>query len=125
TRGSSDLVLAGTLGRDPGRKGGLSRTAPEHKVPSYHYRAVKLGVALRKAARPADFAATKIGCWLSDIVGIPINEENQPVMLVVLDLLAAESVEGVNGYPVESASEDASAHANDYAGEYATTPAAA
>lgn len=90
------VVLAGTLGRDSSRKGGLSRIAAEHKVPSYHYRAVKLGVALRKTARPADFAATKIGRWLSDVVGIAINEENQPVMLVVLDLLAAESVQGVN-----------------------------
>lgn len=110
------VVLAGTLGRDSGRKGGLSRIAAEHKVPSYHYRAVKLGVALRKTARPADFAATKIGCWLSDVVGIPINEENQPVMLVVLDLLAAESVESVNGYAGERA---ASGYENDYAKEHA------
>lgn len=107
------VVLAGTLGRDSGRKGGLSRIAADHKVPSYHYRAVKLGVALRKTVRPADFAATKIGCWLTDIVGIAISVEHQPVMLVVLDLLAAESVDGVNGYPFE------------HAGEYPATPAAA
>jgi hypothetical protein len=107
------VVLAGTLGRDSGRKGGLSRIAADHKVPSYHYRAVKLGVALRKTARPADFAATKIGCWLTDAVGIAISVEHRPVMLVVLDLLAAESVDGVNGYAFE------------HAGEYPATPAAA
>lgn len=87
------VVLAGTLGRSASRKGGLSGIAAEHKVPSYHYRAVKLGVTLRKTARPADFAATKIGCWLSDVVGIAINEENRTAMLVVLNLLAAESTD--------------------------------
>jgi hypothetical protein len=85
------VVLAGTLGRCSGRKGGLCGIAAEHRVPSYHYRAVKLGVTLKKTARPADFAATKIGHWLSDVVGIAITEENRTAMLVVLNLLAAES----------------------------------
>jgi len=85
------VVLAGTLGSCSGRKGGLCGIAAEHRVPSYHYRAVKLGVTLKKAARPADFAATKIGHWLSDVVGIAISEENRTAMLVALNVLAAEA----------------------------------
>jgi hypothetical protein len=87
------IVLAGSLGRCSGLKGGLSGIAMRHRIPSYHYRAVKLGVALKKSARPADFAATRIGRWLSDVVGITIALENQAAILVVLNLLGAESSE--------------------------------
>lgn len=87
------VVLAGSLGWCSGWKGGLSGIAARHHVPSYHYRAVKLGVTLKKSARPADFAATKIGQWLSDVVGIEIEAENWNAILLVLNLLGAESNE--------------------------------
>ncbi|WP_341317032.1 hypothetical protein WN982_37605 [Paraburkholderia sp. IMGN_8] len=90
------IVLAGSLGRCSGLKGGLSGIAASHRVPSYHYRAVKLGVTLKKSARPGDFAATKIGRWLSDVVGIAIAIENQAVILLVLSLLGAESSERIS-----------------------------
>jgi hypothetical protein len=87
------IVLAGSLGRCSGLRGGLSGVATRHRIPSYHYRAVKLGVTLKKSARPADFAATKIGRWLENVLGIAIALENQAAILVVLSLLGAESSE--------------------------------
>jgi hypothetical protein len=87
------VVLAGSLGWCSGCKGGLSGIAERHRVPSYHYRAVKLGVTLKKSARPADFAETKIGRWLSEVVGIKIATENRTVILLILNLLGAESSE--------------------------------
>jgi hypothetical protein len=87
------IVLAGSLGWCSGQKGGLSGIAAQHRVPSYHYRAAKLGVTLKKSARPADFAVTKIGRWLSEEVGIPISADDSNAILLVLNLLAAESSE--------------------------------
>ncbi|CAH2804683.1 MAG: Adenylosuccinate lyase (EC [uncultured Paraburkholderia sp.] len=39
-------------------------------VPSYHYRAVKLGVTMKKTAGADEFSNTKIGRWLTDVLGI-------------------------------------------------------
>jgi hypothetical protein len=85
------LVLAGTLGWCSGGKGGLFGIASRHHIPSYHYRAMKLGVTLKKSARCEDFAATKIGRWLSDVLGVAINADNQAAILIALNLLAVES----------------------------------
>ncbi|SAK51289.1 hypothetical protein [Caballeronia ptereochthonis] len=85
------LVLAGTLGWCSGGKGGLFGIASRHHIPSYHYRAVKLGVTLKKCAQSEDFAATKIGRWISGALGIAISADNQAAILLVLNLLAVES----------------------------------
>jgi hypothetical protein len=85
------LVLAGTLGWCSGGKGGLFGIATRHHIPSYHYRAVRLGVTLKKSAQSADFAATKIGRWIGGVLGISISAENQAAILLVLNLLAVES----------------------------------
>jgi hypothetical protein len=85
------IVLAGSLGWCSECKGGLSAVAAQHRVPSYHYRAVKLGVTMKKTANAVDFSNTKIGCWLSDELGIGIHPDNRAAILVALNLLAAES----------------------------------
>jgi hypothetical protein len=85
------LVLSGTLGEAAGTKGGLFGIAAQHRIPSYHYRAVKLGVTLKKSAQSEDFAPTKIGRWISSILGIEICLDNQDAILIVLNLLAVES----------------------------------
>jgi hypothetical protein len=85
------LVLAGTLGWCSGGKGGLFGIASRHHIPSYHYRAVKLGVTLKKSAHSEDFAQTKIGRWICGVLGIAISADNQNAILLVLSLLAAES----------------------------------
>ena len=85
------LVLAGTLGWCSGDKGGLFGIAARHHIPSYHYRAVKLGVTLKKSAQSRDFATTKIGRWIDDTLGIEISADNQVAILLVLNLLALES----------------------------------
>jgi hypothetical protein len=85
------IVLAGTLGACAGAKGGLSAVAAHYGVPSYHYRAVKLGVTLKKTAERSDFSSTLIGRWLTDELGITIEFENRRAILIALNLLAAES----------------------------------
>ncbi|WP_175942757.1 hypothetical protein [Caballeronia sp. BCC1704] len=85
------LVLAGTFGWRSRDKGGLCGIASRHHIPSYHYRALKLGVTLKKRAQSEDFAATKIGRWIGGTLGIEISAENQPAILLVLNLLALES----------------------------------
>ncbi len=85
------LLLEGTLGSMAGHKGGLSRVAATHKIASYHYRAGKLGVTLRKDAVPADFEVTRIGRWVRTDLGIEIGEENQTAILIVFGILARES----------------------------------
>ncbi|MGV2292901.1 hypothetical protein AAHK20_29630 [Trinickia sp. YCB016] len=89
------IVLAGSLGWGSESKGGLSRIAAQHRVPSYHYRAVKLGVTMKKTAQADDFSNTKIGRWLVDELGIEIHVENREVILVALSLLAVEASECV------------------------------
>ncbi|TKC92413.1 hypothetical protein FAZ69_01675 [Trinickia terrae] len=85
------VVLAGSLGWGSETKGGLSRIAAQHRVPSYHYRAVKLGVTMKKTAQADDFSNTKIGRWLVDALGIDIHIENREAILVALNLLAVEA----------------------------------
>jgi hypothetical protein len=85
------IVLAGALGWCSECKGGLAAVAARHRVPSYHYRAVKLGVTMKKTADADDFSSTKIGRWLSGTLGIEIDIENRTAMLVALNLLAVES----------------------------------
>ena len=87
------VILGGSLGWCSGRKGGLSGVAAMHRVSSHHYRAVKLGVTVRKTATSADFAQSKIGRWLSDKLGIAISVDNRAAILIVLNLLAEESNE--------------------------------
>jgi hypothetical protein len=46
---------------------------------------------MKKTANAADFSNTKIGRWLSDVLGIEIALDNRDAILVALNLLAAES----------------------------------
>ncbi|GJH16476.1 hypothetical protein CBA19CS22_08060 [Caballeronia novacaledonica] len=87
------LILAGSLGASSERKGGLKGVAEQYDVPSYHYRARKLGVTMKKDATPACFAATKIGRWMVQTLGIEITPENRDAILIVLNLLALEAHE--------------------------------
>lgn len=85
------IILAGSLGSAHKCKGGLKAVANANNVPSYHYRARKLGVTMKKDDTPDDFAATKVGCWIHDVLGIAIVPENSEVILIVLNLLALEA----------------------------------
>ncbi|WP_250454453.1 hypothetical protein [Caballeronia sp. ATUFL_M2_KS44] len=85
------IVLAGSLGSIRERGGGLRGVADAYDVPSYHYRARKLGVTMKKSATPEDFAGTLIGHWIAGTLRIEISEDNRAAILVVLSLLAMES----------------------------------
>ncbi|WP_175942826.1 hypothetical protein [Caballeronia sp. BCC1704] len=91
--GPDRLLLAGSLGASSESKGGLKGLADRYDVPSYHYRARKLGVTMKKDATPACFAATKIGRWIHQTLGIEITPENRDAILIVLNLLGLEAHE--------------------------------
>ncbi|SAL32652.1 hypothetical protein AWB67_01327 [Caballeronia terrestris] len=84
------VILSATLGANRGCKGGLRSVASEHEIPSYHYRARKLGVTKKKTETPAGFGTTKIGGWLATTLGIALTFENRDAILIALNLLALE-----------------------------------
>ncbi|MEM5342197.1 hypothetical protein [Paraburkholderia azotifigens] len=85
------LLLAGTLGWLSNEQGGLSQIAARYQIASYHYRARKLGVTLKKGSLPADFASTSIGEWITRTLGIDIAAENRVAILIVLGILSEQS----------------------------------
>lgn len=85
------MLLAGSLGWLSNQKGGLSQVAARYGIASYHYRARKLGVTLKKNSIPADFARTEIGQWIVDRLGIDITPGNRIAILLVLGILSAQS----------------------------------
>ncbi|WP_345252088.1 hypothetical protein [Pigmentiphaga soli] len=85
------LLLAGGLGQSVDDRGGLSQLAARHRIASYHYRAGKLGIVLKKGALPAAFARTRIGVWMSDTLGIEVRSENRQAILFALGILAAQA----------------------------------
>lgn len=87
------LLLAGGLGHLADDKGGLSQVAARHRIASYHYRAGKLGIVLKKGAVPAAFAQTRIGVWIGQTLGIAIQSDNRQAIQVVLGLLAVAACE--------------------------------
>lgn len=85
------LLLAGSLGWLSNEKGGLSGIAARYGIASYHYRARKLGVTLRKDSMPSDFARTGIGQWIEHTLSIPIAADNRLAILAVLGILSEQS----------------------------------
>lgn len=85
------LLLSGGLGRWSENRGGLSQLAARHRIASYHYRAGKLGIVLKKGALPAAFATTRIGSWISNILGIEICHENRRAILFAISILADQA----------------------------------
>jgi hypothetical protein len=85
------MLLAGSLGWLSNKKGGLSQIAARYGIASYHYRARKLGVTLKKRSIPADFARTGIGQWIEGGLGIDIVPGNRIAILLVLGILSAQS----------------------------------
>lgn len=90
---ADQLVLAGSLGWLSDSKGGLSEVAARYRIASYHYRAGKLGVTLRKNAKPIDFARTALGRWIEQTLGIDIVPDNRAAILAALGILSAQSQE--------------------------------
>jgi len=46
---------------------------------------------MKKTATADDFSNTKIGRWLTEVLGIEIDVDNRSAILLALNLLAAES----------------------------------
>lgn len=53
----------------------LSALAKRHRIASHHYRAGKLGIALKKGDLPINWEGTLIGRWIKHTLGIPIHPD--------------------------------------------------
>jgi hypothetical protein len=85
------LLLAGSLGSLSNEQGGLAGIAGRYGIASYHYRARKLGITVKKGSFPIDFAATSIGQWIEGALGIDIDLENRLAILRALGILSEQS----------------------------------
>lgn len=77
---------------------------PDSKVPlkqlkksrnigsSYHYKAHKLGITLRKTDTPADYAQTRIGRWLTATLHLQPLAEHQAEVLTAFKILCLEAL---------------------------------
>jgi hypothetical protein len=88
---SERVLLAGSFGPLHDAMGALSKVAQDFGIASYHYRAARLGITVKKGCCAHNFARTRIGRWITHTLDIPIAAENRAALLVVLNLLAAES----------------------------------
>jgi hypothetical protein len=88
---SDRLLLAGSLGWLSNEQGGLAGIAGRYGIASYHYRARKLGITVKKGSFPVDFAATTIGQWIESTLGIDITLENRVAILLALGILSEQS----------------------------------
>lgn len=70
----------------------LSKLARESAIASYHYKARKLGITLRKTDTPADYAATRIGAWLTGPLGLTPLAEHQHEVLTAFRILCLEAL---------------------------------
>ncbi len=71
--------------------GGMSAVASRHRIASYHYRAGKLGLVLRKDKLPKGYATTAIGQWIEKILKVEIKAENTEFVRVVFNILCSET----------------------------------
>lgn len=73
----------------------LYKLAKEHKIPSYHMRAVKLGITGPKKigadAALESFRLSYLGQWLASL-GIPVDPEHQLEMSLALKILCLEAL---------------------------------
>jgi hypothetical protein len=70
----------------------LSNLAKRFRVPSYHYKAKKLGITREKGQTEAGYEKTQIGAWLADSLGLPLHPDAHDVILAALKILCFVSL---------------------------------
>lgn len=65
----------------------LSNLAKRFRVPSYHYKAKKLGITREKGECELGYDKTAIGRWLSHSLGIELDREHSEAILAALKIL--------------------------------------
>lgn len=71
--------------------GGMSAVASRHRIASYHYRAGKLGLVLKKDKLPKDYGNTAIGQWIEKVLKVEIAAENTEFVRIVFNILCSET----------------------------------
>lgn len=70
----------------------LSNLAKRFRVPSYHYKAKKLGITREKGDCEAGYENTAIGRWLNQALKIPLTDEYRQEILAALKILCLVSL---------------------------------
>jgi hypothetical protein len=70
----------------------LYKLAEQYRIPSYHYRALQLGITRKKGEFDKDYGSTLIGQWLSKELGLELSAAN-PALLAALKILCLESLQ--------------------------------
>ncbi len=81
------LLLCESFGKEA--EGGLSAVAARHAIPSYHYRAGRLGLVHKRQNVCSHYARTQMGQWIEKKLGIPIQADNMRVILLVFKMLGS------------------------------------
>ena len=69
----------------------LYKLAERLRIPSYHYRALQLGITRKKGEFGDDYEATQIGHWLGKELGLELTAN--PAVLTALKILCLESLQ--------------------------------
>ncbi len=69
----------------------LYKLAERFRIPSYHYRALQLGITRKKGELADDYESTQIGSWLAKELGLDISNGN-PAVHTALKILCYESL---------------------------------
>lgn len=70
----------------------LSKVAKSRQIAAYHHRARKLGITLRKADTPADYARSQLGRWLTETLHLQPLAEHQAEVLTAFNILCLEAL---------------------------------
>jgi len=68
----------------------LYKLAEQYRIPSYHYRAIQLGITRKKGEFEAGYESTQIGSWLSKQLGLELTPN--PAVILALKILCHESL---------------------------------
>jgi hypothetical protein len=69
----------------------LQKLAERFNIPSYHHRAIKLGITRKKGEFGEDYESTIIGQWLAKVLGLELTAN--PAVLTALKILCLESLQ--------------------------------
>jgi len=69
----------------------LNKLAKRLRIPSYHYRALQLGITRKKGEYEKGYESTQIGGWLTKVLGLELSANS--AILTALKILCLESLQ--------------------------------
>jgi len=86
------LMLRDGFFADQGERASLSTLAEVHQIPSWHYRARRLGINHKGGKDPELFRNTMLGAWLEEALGRPISREVDECVKAAIEILGFQAL---------------------------------